>query len=106
MKGKDIRVYYRLKCGKYQIALAWHSSTYNRITKKKVQEHITLFLPRIWSLHINRGLNWDKLFAHTVSHEYIHKAISDLEPQGTSAQFDNISGVISTESEKIGIGIN
>jgi hypothetical protein len=108
--NNEIKVYYRLKCSKYKPLLAHHCSSYN--TGEKIKEHITFFLPRIYRAMIfwnmkdknPRHYKWNDLFTHVVSHEYIHKAISDLEGRRTNAQFDNIAGTLGMAKD-LGAGL-
>jgi hypothetical protein len=86
----------------------------SRRTKEQKREYISIFLPRIWrtiefykAKHTEpRFYNWNDLFAHTISHEYIHKAIQDAEGDKATAQFDNIAGRINKCPNQVGIGMN
>lgn len=54
------------------------------------RRHLSLFLKRIYraSLYVD---NWDIMFSHVVSHEYIHKVLHEEVNGETCSQFDNIA---------------
>ena len=59
------------------------------------KHHINVFLPRLWrsyKYHKSQDDNysWDNLFSHAVSHEYMHKALVELEGKSASSRLDKL----------------
>jgi hypothetical protein len=59
------------------------------------KHHINVFLPRIWKSYKyyksqDENYSWDNLFSHAVSHEYMHKALMELEGIEASSWLDKL----------------
>ena len=109
--NKEIRVYYRLKGNMYKTSLAHHNTTYNRNTGEKLNEYISIFLFRDWDFYTHRLIrskywDWDEVFSHIVSHEYMHKAIEEVAGRKTNTLFDNIAGTVDKNPFQAGWGMN
>jgi len=96
-----LKVYYRLRCSMRHNALAQHVSyvatNKDNMQQTIIKQHINLFLPRMWRAYDRQKYNnerydWDYLFSHTVSHEYIHKCITKIDGPKASAGFDKLKG--------------
>ena len=108
-----MKVYYRTKCNLYGSATLAHTYTayINNNDKPKItKQYISVFLPRVWSIYKfrqRRGIkhDWDELFSHVISHEYLHVAISKAGKIKDSRKLDNIAGRVPENPFDCGAGM-